>query len=386
MGDSITAEELASMQDRGEAFTLVDTRPEESFEAWHVSGAENFPFGPDESMDDERYAEFARFRERVDGTEPLVSICAKGISSRTLADELEQRGHDISVVEGGMEAWSEVYEVAPVETTDDRLEILQVQRRAKGCLGYVVGSTGEEVAAAVDVTRHTDEFERAAREAGYDITHVLDTHVHADHLSGGRALADELGVPYYLGAGADARDLAYEYEPLDRNEVLRVGDVEVKAVHTPGHTSEMVSYLVNAEAVLTGDALFVDSVGRTELEFGDESAAEGARMQFESLHASLMSEPDSVTVLPGHVDITDDGEYASAAPGKSVTSTIGTLRRDLDLLGLDETAFVERLTASIPEKPPNYETVIALNRGVTELDDEQEATELELGPNSCAAG
>ncbi len=380
MAREISAERFERMQRTDEPFTLVDTRPEESFEAWHMPGAVNFPFGKEATLDDERAAELDR---SIDGDRPLVTVCAKGISSGNFADELDRAGYDdVAVVEGGMEAWSAVYDVVPIAF--DSMEVLQIQRRAKGCLGYVICDPESGEAAAVDATRHTGEFVDAARERDYQITAVLDTHVHADHVSGGRELASELGVPYYLGERARERGLEYEYEPLERNEVLEVGSLEIKALRTPGHTGEMVNYLVGSTALLSSDTLFVDGTGRTELEFSEDAGERGARMQHESIHRTLLAEPDSVTLLPGHVTVTDEGEFEGGVPGEPVRATVGGLRTGLDVLALDEEAFVERSLESLPEKPPNYERVIDVNRGVEAID-EDEATELELGPNNCSA-
>ncbi|KYH27686.1 hydroxyacylglutathione hydrolase [Halalkalicoccus paucihalophilus] len=376
----ISAERVERMQRAGESFTLVDTRPEGSFEAWHMPDAVNFTFGKEETLTDERTAAFDR---RVDGDRPIVTVCAKGISSQHFADELASAGYDdVAVLEGGMEAWSAVYDV--IEIAVDSVEILQLQRRAKGCLGYVVGDPETEKAAVVDATRHTEEFRDAASERGYEVTAVLDTHVHADHVSGGRALASELGVPYYLGERARERGLAYEYTPLERNEVLRIGSVDLKALWTPGHTSEMVNYLVGETALLSADTLFVDGTGRTELEFSEDAGERGARMQYESIHRTLLAEPDSITLLPGHVTVTSEGEFEGGKPGKPVRATVGDLRTGLEVLDLDEEAFVERSLETLPEKPPNYERVIEVNRGKEDVDGD-EATELELGPNNCSA-
>ncbi|USZ69256.1 rhodanese-like domain-containing protein [Halorussus salilacus] len=381
MPAKVTPERLADMLDTGEEFVLLDTRPEESYEAWHVPGAEHFPFDAEESLSDGRTDDIDAL---LDGHDRIVTICAKGISSDHFADELGDAGYDdVAVVTGGMEAWSQVYETVPVPT-EGRAQILQVQRRAKGCLGYVVADPVAGEAAVVDPTRHAAEFRAPAAERDWEITRVFDTHVHADHVSGGRKLAEELGVPYHLGAAARERGVEYEFEPLDRNEVVEVGDVQIKAVGAPGHTTEMVNYLVGDEALLTGDTLFVDSVGRTELEFGDDAAAEGARMQYESLHRTLLAEPDTVAVLPGHVDVNSEGEFSEGRPGEPVASTVGDLRTGLDLLGLSGDEFVERLTDADHEKPPNYEEVIAINLGIESVEAD-EATELEMGPNRCSA-
>ena len=382
MTDSLTATDLRDRIDDGTNFELVDTRLADDFAGWHIDGAVNYPYKPGDDFDLETF----KAETGVSEDDTVYTICAKGISSDDFADVLHEHGFDdVTVVSDGMEGWSAVYDVVEIPTASDGVEILQIQRRAKGCLGYLVGDVESREAAVVDASRHTDEFVAAADDRGYTITHVFDTHVHADHVSGGRTLADEVGATYHLGAAARERGVEYEYDALDANDVVRVGDVDVKALATPGHTSEMVSYLVDGEAVLTGDSLFVGSVGRTELQFGGGGAADGAQMLYRSLHRTLLAEPDSVTVLPGHFALSNDGEAADGTPGEPISATVGELRTGQDLLQVDEETFVSRLTDRLPEKPPNYETVIDVNTGRRRLDDEQEATELELGPNRCAA-
>ncbi len=376
MVDQVTAEEFADRLDADESFTIVDTRGEESFEAWHLPGAANVPYDPREGAGDDQVGAV----EAAAGDGPVVTVCGKGLTSAAFAFELDQRGfEEIEVLRGGMEAWSTVHEVVPVETDGD-LAITQVQRRGKGCLGYVVGAGGEAV--VVDPTRRTDIFEVAAERAGLTICGVVDTHVHADHLSGGRDLAATLDVPYYLGAEADVE---FEFEPLADGDVVEVGDREIEALHAPGHTAEMVNLLVDGEYLLSADTLFVESVGRTELQFGEADAERGARLLYETLQGTILELPDDVTVLPGHVTVTADNRFEVGSPGDPVSARLGDLREDLALLGLDEDAFVDRLTGDAPEKPPNYEAVVAINRGERTVESDAEATELEVGPNNCAA-
>ena len=214
MIEKLTADELAEKIDTDESFTLIDTRPEDSFEAWHVRGAANVPYDPDEGLSD---AQIDQVNALVNGR-PLVAICGKGLTSTPFALELDDHGYDgVSVVDGGMEAWSKLYEVVPIETVTDDLVVRQVQRRAKGCLGYVIGSAAAAEAAIVDATRQTDEFAVAAQEAGMTVEAVFDTHVHADHISGGPALADAVGGPYHLGEEARERDGEYEYTARSSN-------------------------------------------------------------------------------------------------------------------------------------------------------------------------
>ncbi|MWV65565.1 MBL fold metallo-hydrolase [Halorubrum sp. JWXQ-INN 858] len=410
----VSAETFRDMVDerrRGErSFTVVDTREAESYEGWRVADALHYFYKPFHEFDVEAF-------ERETGLGPddaVVTMCAVGKASTDLADALATAGYDdVTVVEDGMHGWSGVYDRVAVPLPDVEegpLDVIQVQRRAKGCLGYLIvggvseragedGNADRRAAVAVDVSRHGAEWRRAAEDLDAAIVGVLDTHVHADHLSGGRALADDLGVPYYLPAAAAARDVADGFEPIARNEALDVGGVDVKALATPGHTDDMASYLVGRSAVLTGDTLFTEGVGRTELQFAADdadteaadadaeaaAAAAGAGKLYDSLHATLLAEPDDVVVLPGHFTVESDGTTGGAVPGEPVVTTVGDARVGIDVLGLDREAFVDRITATLPEKPPNYAAIIAANRGVDAPEDETAAIELELGPNRCAA-
>ncbi len=396
MVTTLTADRLAELVDGDESFALVDTRPADSFESWHVPGAIHFPFGPDEALD----GRLEELRETVGDTARVVTICAKGISSGTLATQLASATdeYEIQAVDGGMKAWSGVYEAVEVDVGDG-LVVVQVQRRAKGCLGYVVGCEATGEAIVVDPTADLEEFEVAAEEAGLTITGVIDTHVHADHVSGGRELADVLEVPYYLGEHAAGRDVQVAFTPLGRNEVLEVGERELKALYTPGHTSDMLSLLVDDRALLTADTLHAGSTGRTELEFSEDSEAQrasehssgeaaregetGARLLYETLHRTILAMPENVVVLPGHVAVSADGAFEHGAPGEPITTTIRAARTEMDALQLEEEAFVDRL-AEAGEKPANYEAIIDLNRGVDSKAPE-ERVELELGPNNCSA-
>ncbi|WP_439026957.1 MBL fold metallo-hydrolase [Haloarchaeobius sp. DT45] len=381
MTETISVAEFRERQ-QSEDLVVVDTRGTESFEGWRLPDSVNYPYKPGQAV------EKGEFQSATGASEDdaIVTICAIGKSSYAFAEELSKLGYDdVAVLDGGMAAYSGAYDVTAVPTTDESIEIIQLQRRAKGCLGYVVGCTGTKQAAVVDATRQTDEFRETAEAFGYEVVAVFDTHVHADHVSGGRALADELGVPYYLGErAAEDREVGYEYVPLARNEVVEVGEVDLKALYTPGHTSESVSYLVNGAAVLTGDTLFVESVGRTELQFSGEEAVGGAESLYDTLHGTLLAEPDSVTVCPGHFPVADDGS-TPITPGEPVAASIGERRQSEGLLQDDRDEFVAAITDDLPEKPPNYERVIAVNTGREELADEKEAVELELGPNRCAA-
>ncbi len=383
MVQSITAEELRDKIDADDDFVLFDNRNAEDYENWHIGGAKNVEYS---ASDDELIGDFDQYREDVDEDDEIVSVCARGKASKAFAEWLEGQGYEnVTSVADGMEGWGQVYDVVPIATRDDDVEILQVQRRSKGCLGYIIGCKRTGEAAAIDVTRHRQEFVDAARDHGFSITAILETHIHADHLMmGGRKLRDELEVPYYLGSEIETRDPQFEYDPVEPNGTVEVGEITIKGIHTPGHTTGSTSWLVEDEAVMTGDTLFVESVGRTELQFEGEDAEDASAVLYDTLQ-TLVTLPETVNVLPGHFNVTDDGRYVGVTPGTPMTATIGRIRRHNEMLQMDRDEYVEAAFENIPEKPPNYEEVIATNEGKRELESDEEAEELELGPNRCAA-
>ena len=384
MSEFISAGKLKDELDAGDDFYILDTRPESDFEEWSIRGAVNFPYEKDGGLAPDQIDQLRR-NLGIDEGDEIVTVCAKGITSEDLAKELKNEGfEDVKTLKNGMRAWSGVYDRVPIATTDDDLVIVQLQRRAKGCLGYIVGSKEAGEAAAFDVSQYTEEFVDAASELGMKITHVFDTHIHADHLSGGRQLANKLSVPYHLGSEASERNPGFEFDPAGKNQVFSLGKLDIKAVHTPGHTTEMTSWLIEDEALISGDSLFVDSIGRTELEF-EEEGSKGASLQYRSLLGKVLVLPDGVKILPGHFNVSKAGKGGETTPGTPIFSTIGYLRRNNKALQMEEEEFIEFMHENLPSKPPNYDDIIGLNLGNLDEISEDEAIELELGPNRCAA-
>ena len=238
----------------------------------------------------------------------------------------------------------------------------QVTHDDLGCASYLVGDEDAGVAAVVDPKLEIDEYLHLARYMGVSIEHILETHNHADHVSGHGRLANATGATIHVHR--DARP-DYDHEPFDDGWELRLGRVCVRALHTPGHRPEHTAFaLIDTArgpepwAVLTGDTLFVGDIARPDLAVDRE---EGARGIFHSLHEQLLGLADSVEVWPGHL-----GGSLCGGPGMDmkVSSTIGFERRHNELLREDdEDRFVERATASLPPQPPNFQVVVDINRG-----------------------
>ncbi|MFW6040919.1 MAG: MBL fold metallo-hydrolase [Thermoplasmatota archaeon] len=380
----ITAEELRDIQDSRKPYTLIDIRRSDDFKEWHIKGAVSFDISNIDTLSTITYNDINQ-RLGLGKEDQIIIICAKGVTSKEFAIYLEDIGfNDVKVVKGGMEAWSGVYDIVNMGTKDDDLVIIQLQRRAKGCIGYIIGSKSSGKAVAIDVSRYIKEFKDIAGKEGLTIERVFDTHIHADHISGGRKLSQQLDIPYHLGSKAENREVEVEYTPLKSNEVITIGDVKIKTIHTPGHTSEMTSFMINDEFLMTGDTLFVESIGRTELEFTESKAKKGAELQYESIHKSLLSKPDEMKILPSHFTVTSEGDFVEVIPGKPIFTTVGYLRENNEILQLEKDNFIDYMLDNLPEKPPNYSEIIAVNLGKKSFD-EDKATEMELGPNRCAA-
>ena len=238
----------------------------------------------------------------------------------------------------------------------------QITHDDLGCASYLVGDEAAGVAAVVDPRLEIDEYLRLARYAGVHIEHILETHNHADHVSGHGRLAVATGATIHVHE--DARP-SYEHEPFHDGWELELGNVRLRAIHTPGHRPEHTAFaIIDSDrgpepwAVLTGDTLFVGDIARPDLAVDKE---DGARGIFHSLHERLLTLPDTCEVWPGHL-----GGSLCGGPGMDlkVSSTIGYERAHSPLLAVeDEEEFVRRLVATLGPQPPNFRNIVALNRG-----------------------
>jgi len=230
-------------------------------------------------------------------------------------------------------------------------------------ISYFFGCAGHGKAIAVDVVAGDEDwFVEAAIQAKVTITHVIDTHLHADHYSGGRALANSVQAPFCLHE-SDRASVNFPIHPLRDGQVLDVGNVKVKILHTPGHTPDSICLLVTDQRrgdapwfVVTGDTLFVGSIGRPDLA-GRER--EMAGVLYDSLHAKLLVLPDDLEIFPGHQAGSACGVGLSGKP----SSTLGFEKRWNLILSMNRASFIDELTRSIPPRPSNMDTMVRANLG-----------------------
>jgi glyoxylase-like metal-dependent hydrolase (beta-lactamase superfamily II) len=386
--DSLSPATLAARIRAGEPVSILDVRDRDEYDAWHVDG-------PGVTAAQVPYVKFVQ--AEIKGTvadrapalpEPIVVVCGEGKASAYVADLLATAGVDAANLAGGMEAWAELLVAAEVPTGGPAT-VRQYQRPSSGCLSYLVVSDGE--AAVVDPLRaFADRYVADAADLGASVSYAVDTHVHADHVSGVRAVAERTDAEVVLPAGAADRGCAFDATLVDDGEALAVGAATLRALHAPGHTHEMTAFTVGEAArddadadapdvLLAGDSLFLRSVARPDLEAGVDGATELAALLHRTLTERFADLPDDVVVAPGHHDAT-----TTAGESGAYAATLDDLRGSVDALSMDADAFVEHVLSAMPPRPNNYERIIATNLGREHVDDAT-AFEMELGPNNCAA-
>jgi glyoxylase-like metal-dependent hydrolase (beta-lactamase superfamily II)/rhodanese-related sulfurtransferase len=365
---SIDAKTLREWLERGEKMTVVDVRHAGDHAEWSVPGSVNFDAYDALKAGDPDAMEGLALPE----CGPVVTACGAGRSSAVAAEQLRERGYEALTLEGGMRSWSLAWNTADVPVPGSEANVVQVRRTGKGCLSYVVGSGGE--AAVIDASVQPEIHLRVAEERGWRIIHVLDTHVHADHLSRSRALAELAGAKLHMPEGAP---VSYPFSPLGEGDRVRIGSSRLEGLRTPGHTAESTTYVLDGGALFTGDTLFLASVGRPDLEASPECAQEKARALHGSLRRLLALDGETL-VLPGHA--------SEPVPfdRQPVAAPLSEVRESVPLLSKDEETFVQRITGHVSPVPENHERIMGLNRAGALP--EGDPTELEAGANRCAVG
>lgn len=370
--NSLSAKEVAKKVINKESFFILDVRNEEAFQDWKVEGENvqylNIPYfdlldGVEEIVD------------QVPADKEVLVVCAKEGSSVMVAEMLSEAGRTVSYLQGGMKAWSEHLEPVKVGDLKGGGELYQFVRIGKGCLSYMVVSKGE--AALIDSTRMTDVYLDFAQEIDVKITHVFDTHLHADHISGGRKIAEATNATYWLPP-KDAQEVTFDYQPLEEGQDVTIGNTKIKIqpLYSPGHTIGSISFIVDDSYLLSGDILFIDSIGRPDLAGLAEDWVGDLR---ETLYTRYKELSEDLIVLPAHFmimeELNEDG---------SVSEKLGTLFEKNHGLNIeDEATFREMVTSNLPPQPNAYQEIRQMNMGKITPDEEQQR-EMEIGPNRCA--
>ncbi|MFJ5622853.1 MBL fold metallo-hydrolase [Peribacillus loiseleuriae] len=369
---AVTSKEVTKKVFNKEELFILDVRNESDFHDWKIEG-ENF-----------EYLNVPYF-ELLDGVEGIMEkipsdkgvlvVCAKEGSSIMVAEMLSEAGVKVSYLAGGMKAWSEHLEPVKIGDLKDGGEIYQFVRIGKGCLSYLVVSNG--VAAIIDSSRMIDIYLEFAESIGAKITHVFDTHLHADHISGGRRIAERTNATYWLPP-KDATEVTFDYQPLEDGNEVTIGKtaINIHALYSPGHTIGSTSFVVDEKFLLSGDILFIDSIGRPDLAGMAEDWVGDLR---ESLYTRYRNLSEELIVLPAHFMMSDE-----LNGGGSVSEKLGTLYVKNHGLNIeDENEFRKLVTENLPPQPNAYQEIRQTNMGKVSPDEEKQR-EMEIGPNRCA--
>ena len=364
---TISVETLQERLQAGDPVTVLDVRPADERAEWSIPGSIYVDaYDALKRNDPDALTGVDLPDDRL-----VVTVCGAGKTSLTAAERLNARGKQAVSLAGGMKAWSLAFNTANVSLAGTPAEVIQLRRTGKGCLSYVIASGGE--AAVIDASLPPEVYLRLAEARGWRITLALDTHVHADHLSRSRPLAEAAGARLLL---PEQERVSFAYEPVRDGDELAIGAAHLRALRTPGHTGESTCYLLDRAALYTGDTLFTDGVGRPDLEASAGEARARAEALYDSLQRLLREVSEEAFVLPGHTS------HPVPFDDTVVGARLRTVRERVDTLELPKAAFVERTLGRIPPTPPNYERIVELNEaGATSVEN---ILDLEAGANRCA--
>ncbi len=360
---------------------ILDLRNEDDFARWKVEGRAkhqvvNIPYFEFIEEEEESLAKVGHPAE-------VLVVCAKEGSSKYVAEILQENGIPASYLEGGIVTWGDLYDTRELLNRPYG-QILQIARPARGDLSFVVISDGE--AAVIDPLRHIEHYTDAIKAAGAKTKYLFDTHAHADHISGGPALAEKTGGAYHVHPydaihPLDMLPATLPYNYLSDGQMFQVGQFSVKVIWYPGHTLGQVNYLFTAPTgetfLFTGDGIFLQSFGRPDL--GGKGEA-WTPILYESMFKRLPQHVTNETmILPAHFSVMDesgsDGIFALP---------FGEVKQQND--GLKERTLAEftaYVLGNLPVFPPEYVEIKRVNAGLVSPT-EEEASELELGKNICA--
>lgn len=373
MSTTITTKDLAKKIVNQEDTFILDVRNTDEFEKWKVEGAQieilNEPyFNLLDSVEP--------VSNKVQKAQEIIVVCAKGGSSQMVAEELEEAGFtNVYDLKGGMKAWSEHLEPVKMGGLRNGGSIYQFVRLGKGCLSYLIESNGEAV--IVDTSRMIDQYETFTVKKGIQIKHLIDTHLHADHISGGRKLAEKVGATYYLPP-KDATEVTFDYTALAEGNDIVVGNttIKVQPVYSPGHTKGSTSLIIDDTYLLTGDILFIESIGRPDLAGKAEDWVGDLR---DTLYNRYRELSDDLIVLPAHYsfvkELDEDGK---------VSARLGDLyQKNSGLQVNNENEFRKMVTENLPDQPHAYQEIRETNMGKINPEEEKQK-EMETGPNHCS--
>lgn len=360
----IDIQQLSNWLKIGKNITILDIRPLSERNEWyipnsvHINAYDNLKAGNLESLDD----------LQIDIHKPVVTLCAGGKLSLFAAEILAKKGFDSYSLKGGMKAWNYAFDTAIMEFQN--FKIIQIRRLAKGCLSYIIGSKNSAI--VIDASLDPQIYDNIAQKEAWTIEFVTDTHIHADYVSRTKELANFTKAKHLMNSLAD---VSYSFDSLSDNEDIKVGNIKIKTIHTPGHTRESTTFAIEKHILLTGDTLFTDGIGRPDLKSNEEETKHKTKALYKSLEF-IKTFDDDTLIFPAH--ISKPIEFGQAI----ITEKLGKIKEIIPALSFDIENFLENILSKLPPSPSNYLTIAEINK-TGNLNDFIIA-ELEAGANRCA--
>ncbi len=358
------------LEEGADGFVLLDIRDFNEYSDWNIKGSVNIAVNPLLAAGDVTGIKIALKGLPVE--KEIITVCARGINSQVVSGILRGMGYRAAALKDGMKGWNENFDIFEIEFRG--FTVAQFVRIGKGCLSYIVYSKKQRDAVIVDPSIFTDVYTDFIREKDLKPKNIFDTHSHADHFSGAMNLAKTLDIYYYINA-IDV-DSSSGLMPIKDVFPIRLGDVNIELIETPGHTDGSVSFLINNEALICGDLLLLESVGRPDLAKDRSETEKGAEKLFNTIQNEILKLNDSVTIFPAHFTKTEL---------RPVKLTLKDLKEHNDSLTItDKKEFIKFITENIPVTPPNYQAIKKFNKAGVVIPMDY-AEDLEIGPNRCAA-
>jgi glyoxylase-like metal-dependent hydrolase (beta-lactamase superfamily II)/rhodanese-related sulfurtransferase len=360
----INTNTLRTWLETGKEVSILDIRPIQERMEWFIPGSVYY------NAYDKLKANNPNALQglHLDKTLPVVIICAGGKTSMIAADLLQKQGFEAYSLQGGMKGWSLSWNTAKISFPD--FEVIQFRRTGKGCLSYFIASNSEAI--VVDASLPVEAYQEALQKNKLILKHVIETHIHADHLSRAKQLAESNKAPLHLPA---PNKVTFDFTPVKDSTVFQIGNISVKAIQTPGHTVESTSYLIDNKVLLSGDTLFINGVGRPDLKANNDEAMQKSKMLFRSLQ-KLLDLDENIIVLPAHTSQPVDFDNTP------IQATIGSIRHNVAMLKLSEEEFVNTILQRIPPTPANYLSIV--EKKIKGDFSDINPVDLEGGANRCA--
>ena len=355
---------LCDWLEKEKQVSILDIRPVIERSEWFIPGSVHYDAYRKLSAKDPNALQGVHFDKKI----PIVTVCAAGKTAMLAADLLTQQGYEAYSLKDGMKGWSLAWNKANISFAG--YQVIQLRRTGKGCLSYIIVSNREAI--IIDASLPAEVYERLVKQNNWRVKAVMETHIHADHLSRSKQLAEQFGVSLLLPV---PNKVAFSYEKLEAGDNINLGKISIDILPTPGHTMESVCFLVNNQVLFSGDTIFTNAVGRPDLKAGEEETKRRAELLYDSLQ-TIMRLNDDILVLPAHTNTPTDFD------NKPIAASIVEIRMNVSILQLSKPDFVKTILEKLPPAPANHLAIIERNlsgnmSGIN-------PTDLEAGANRCA--